>query len=89
MSSWPGSKLEDAIWDTYGTWQGQLPESIPRKTIAPELLERLVVFYEPHRDTIEYRLNDYSEDNGISWRDYKYLVLWEGIPEPPKEVFSS
>lgn len=74
MSEYPGPKLEDLLRDTFGV------------SPSDEFFPGLVQFYEPYREQIERRLDDFDEDEHGSWRDYKYEVMWDNIPDPPEEV---
>ncbi len=87
MSEFPGWTLEELIWDTWGRYQGRLPESWPTKIIDPGLKKRLVEFYEPYRAELESRLDNYDQDERPSWSDYKYCCVWDGIPDPPPSIF--
>jgi len=78
MSSFPGTKLEDAVDDAFGY-------------LSEERLKKVVEFYEPYREQIEERLEWYSdkyegEEDEPSWRDNQFIVF-EDIPDPPKELW--
>ena len=87
MSECPERTLEGLVWDTYGRHVGCLPESWPTKMLNPIIQDRLVAFYEPWREQIEYRMREYDEDESGSWRDYRGMVVWDGIPDPPESLF--
>lgn len=82
MSHCPGLRLEDWITDwhrlvdadgEHGTairrfYQGQL-------ILSKEQFAELVRIYEPLREEIERRLEEYSEEDCGSWRDWAYYAF--------------
>lgn len=77
MSHCPGSRLEDWVTDWYrvvdadgkhGTgirrfYEGQL-------ILSKEQFDQLLKIHEPIRERIEHYLQEYSEEENGSWRDY-------------------
>jgi hypothetical protein len=56
---------------------------VHRLAITQAEFKPLVAIYEPYREVIEQRLNDFDEENQ-SWRDYaEYVSI-----EVPKEVYN-
>lgn len=87
MSSFPGSSLEDLIEDMYGHYTGSITTwDLAYNVPPPELFQRLVAFYEPHRETLEWRAREFPGDEEASWRDYR-TVVWDDIPRAGDEVF--
>lgn len=77
MSHCPGSKLEDWITDWHrlvdaDNQHGSGIRWLYKGTLvltAAQFAE-LVRIYEPHRAEIEHQLEEYSEEENGSWRDY-------------------
>lgn len=82
MSSCPGSTLEDYLmWDLdlIVEDQNQANESLRiaealgvktrRKLITQLEFNPIVALFEPHREVVEYLLQDFDDDTQ-SWRDY-------------------
>lgn len=95
MSSWPGPSLEDFLmWqfdlivdnDGSANHSLQIAEAMGvdtrRKRITGEQFAPLVALFEPHREYVERRLDDYSEENSGSWRDYAGY----SFDDIPKEI---
>lgn len=83
MSTCPGTTLEDYLmWrynlivdgDSSANLSLQIAEAMgvktARKRITAAEFAPLVELFEPHRRKIEWRLEDCSEDESGSWRDY-------------------
>lgn len=87
MSECPERTLEGLVWDTYGRNVGRLPHSWPSKKLNPVIQDRLVAFFEPYRILLENRMQHYDEDTCGSWRDYRMMVVWFEIPDPPESIF--
>lgn len=87
MSSFPGSSLEDLIEDRYGHYSGSITTyDLAYNVPPPELFARLIAFYEPHREKLEWRAREFPGDEEASWRDYRDVV-WDDIPDAGDEVF--
>ena len=82
MSSCPGSTLEDFLaWNFDLVVEDQrdpnfslniaeaLGNIAPRPRMNREQFKKLVALFEHHREMVEYKLEDFDEDNQ-SWRDY-------------------
>jgi len=97
MSHCPGSTLEDWLTDAYHlvdaeglhgsgirrVYKGQL-------ILTAEQFAGLVAIMEPVRDEIEFRLDEYTEEEYGSWRDYGIVFDWvfedreDGLEEAAK-----
>lgn len=77
MSHCPGDRLEDWITDWWrlvdadGAYGSDIRRWYTGQWIfSKEQFQGLVAIYEPIRGEIEWRLQDYSEEENGSWRDY-------------------
>ena len=87
MSHWPGSRLEDFVSDQWrvvvsdGSSDSWRYNYSGQKILSPEQFKNLVALFEPIRDYVERRLDDYSEEESGSWRDYADFAF-----DIPKEI---
>lgn len=67
---------------------GTCPATRPRLT--KEQFSKIVALYEPHRESIEERLDNFDEDNQ-SWRSYAQYVMDddEELDDKVKEIIAS
>jgi hypothetical protein len=52
----------------------------PRNRLTKEQFATLLSYFEPFRDEVEYKLNDFDEENQ-SWRDYAGAVFEDMPPD--------
>lgn len=97
MSHIPGYELEDVLSDIYGIFDkdGNHGSSFVRswnKSSQGEIYSdytfisnfefgKFVSFFESIRDRVEFYLQEYDEEESGSWRDYKYSVIADLIPD--------
>lgn len=97
MSSLPGLTLEEYVmWDLDLIVDGEsmanpslaLAEAMGvrtgRRRLTLAQFQPILSLYEPFRDAIEYKLEDYSEEDCGSWRDYAGYAF-EFIPDLVRE----
>lgn len=98
MSSIPGYTLEDFVAWQWNLVVDEAPENnislgfaealgnIPeRPRLTKEQFAPILAVYEPFREDIERRLDDFDEDNQ-SWRGYSSYVDADTTPEMEAEV---
>jgi hypothetical protein len=98
MSSIPGYTLEDFVAWQWNLVVDEAPEnnislglaealgnSKPRPRLTKEQFAPIVAIYEPFREDIERRLEDFDEDTQ-SWRDYSNYVDADITPDMEAEA---
>lgn len=98
MSSIPGYTLEDFVAWQWNLVVDEAPENnislgmaealgnvAPRPRLTKEQFAPIVAIYEPLRETIERRLDDFDEDNQ-SWRSYAGYVDADVTPAMEAEA---
>ena len=70
MSYCPGTTLEALVEDNF-------------YYDSEEELKKIIKFYEPYRELLEGRADNFDEDT-MSWRDFNFS-LWDAIPDYEKD----
>lgn len=64
--------------------EGFIEDSFFLDRMMPGSRERLIRFYETHRERIEYAMNEDYDPETMSWRDWRNSY-WDCLPKPPLE----